>query len=96
MKYGHKLPSCSLVMLSNNSQKIVFAEYYDVTVTLHFDLWLPNSNPLILESNWTFVPNEMKFPEGDPEISHSLKWNGRTDRWTGNLTMLIADASAEI
>ena len=38
MKYGQNLTFCSLVMALNNGQKNVFADLYDVTVRVIFDL----------------------------------------------------------
>ena len=35
------------------------------------DLWPPNFNQVILQSNWMFLPDVMKFPLGIPDISYS-------------------------
>lgn len=51
--YGHR------VMMLTNGQNSALAEHYDVTVKLKFDLWPPKLIQVILESQWTFVPDDM-------------------------------------
>lgn len=47
-----------------------------VAVTSSCDLWPPKSKQFILESNWMYVPDIMKFPQGMSDISRSLEWYG--------------------
>ncbi len=47
-------------------------------MTLPFDMWPPKSKQVILESEWNFVPNLTKFPQGVLEILHS---QNRMPKW---------------
>lgn len=51
-------------LLSNGSKNVLG----EATVTLTFNLGLPNSDQLIPHTKWTIVPNMKKFPKGYHEI----------------------------